>query len=219
MRFLNETTARAAANTYNRDPDGCIVKVLGGLLGLVLYLGLLLSGTWIWGRFGPWASTPSGRSTLLAVLLAGGLALVGWWVWPRPWPWSRQVRLSGPSPSTASRRRAAAPEALEGSKDDDRDQERAKAKALAKAGDTKRVARDVLVIRPDPGRAGLSPSTASRRRAATAAAARGQLRETRCWRCKEDLSSADDHVCERCGGIQCSCGACFCNGPAEAGGR
>ena len=35
-------------------------------------------------------------------------------------------------------------------------------------------------------------------------------RATRCWRCKEHLSSANSPVCEWCRGLQCSCGACRC---------
>ena len=62
------------------------------------------------------------------------------------------------------------------------------------------------------------PSTASKRRAreATAQQSRHSPRETYCWSCKEDLSSEFDAVCEACGGIRCSCGACFCDGPAAA---
>ncbi len=35
-------------------------------------------------------------------------------------------------------------------------------------------------------------------------------RVTHCWRCQRDLDNAIDYECVRCGGIVCSCGACFC---------
>lgn len=59
-----------------------------------------------------------------------------------------------------------------------------------------------------------SPSTASRRRASDATARRQGRRwprETHCWSCKEPLGAGDFPVCERCGGMRCSCGACFCD--------
>lgn len=39
---------------------------------------------------------------------------------------------------------------------------------------------------------------------------RTDTRRTHCWRCKRDLSSSDNPICERCGWLICECGACAC---------
>lgn len=60
----------------------------------------------------------------------------------------------------------------------------------------------------------LASSSISSRRRAREATTRGRgrrwPRETHCWSCKQRLSSTNRPVCGRCGGIRCSCGACFC---------
>lgn len=39
---------------------------------------------------------------------------------------------------------------------------------------------------------------------------RARLRETQCYKCKEDLNSSDFSICEQCKWIRCPCGACGC---------
>ena len=42
------------------------------------------------------------------------------------------------------------------------------------------------------------------------AEARNRMRVTHCYRCSENLSTSDFGICDQCGWIQCSCGACGC---------
>lgn len=43
------------------------------------------------------------------------------------------------------------------------------------------------------------------------ARARNRQRSTYCYYCWRDLRTADFGICDRCGWIQCTCGACGCN--------
>jgi hypothetical protein len=40
--------------------------------------------------------------------------------------------------------------------------------------------------------------------------ARDKLRVTHCYSCHKNLSTTDFGICDKCGWIQCSCGACGC---------
>jgi len=42
------------------------------------------------------------------------------------------------------------------------------------------------------------------------AKARERLRMTYCFRCSENLNTSDFGICDICGWIQCTCGACGC---------
>lgn len=42
-----------------------------------------------------------------------------------------------------------------------------------------------------------------------------RYRECHCWSCWKPLNNLNRPVCPKCGGIQCACGACFCNRSAS----
>lgn len=81
------------------------------------------------------------------------------------------------------------------------------------AGGVKEIVRAAEPARAEYARA-VAEYAEARRRARDAEESRQGRRwprRTHCWSCKGPLSSGDFAVCERCGGMQCYCGACFCN--------